>query len=297
MLLVKYSEIILKGRNTRLQMERRLVSNMRMALGGLGNEAKFSHEGGMFSLVLPEGSDEAAAAHVLARVFGVYSVHIGKEIEASVPAICGESVRAARSFPKGSSFAISAKRIGETGPRSKEIAIAAGKAVQDATGLRVNLDEPDNTIFVSVRGERALVFGNRIPGYGGLPLGSGGKLASLIGFGSSPLAAWEAMKRGSQIELVAAYKDEEEKENVETQAAKLEKWHIGKKLGIHFVEAANSEEAFQKLGEIAGEKKAEGMLMGMHAIESALEFKDCLFPLIGMDKKEVAEKEKELGLG
>ncbi len=296
MLLVKYSEITLKARNTRVQMERRLVSNMRMALGVPGNRAKFSHEGGMFSLILPEGSEEEASARVLARVFGVYSVHIGKEIEASASVICEECVRAARLFPKGSSFAINAKRIGETGPRSKEIAIAAGKAVQDAFGLKVNLDEPDNTIFVSVRGGRALVFGNRIPGYGGLPLGSGGKLACLIGFGSSSLAAWEAMKRGCQIELVAAYLDEEERKELEKQAVALEKWHIGKKLGVHFVEAESAEQAHAKLGEIAGEKKAEGMLMGMCDAESALQFKDALFPLIGMDKKEIAVKEQELDL-
>jgi thiamine biosynthesis protein ThiI len=55
-------------------------------------------------------------------------------------------------------------------------------------------------VGIEVRPERVLVFGEILPGPGGLPLGSQGRVVALLSSGiDSPVAAWLMMKRGCGI--------------------------------------------------------------------------------------------------
>jgi thiamine biosynthesis protein ThiI len=64
----------------------------------------------------------------------------------------------------------------------------------------VDLDDPDLTFSVEARTDQAFVFLEKRPGPGGLPLGSQSKVVALVSGGiDSPVAAWEMMKRGSEI--------------------------------------------------------------------------------------------------
>ena len=71
------------------------------------------------------------------------------------------------------------------------------------TGARVSLRDPDVNIFVEVTPREAMVYLREMPGPGGLPVGSGGRVAALLSGGiDSPVAAWRMMKRGCQVMFV-----------------------------------------------------------------------------------------------
>ena len=66
--------------------------------------------------------------------------------------------------------------------------------------LRVDLSKPELTLGINVRSGRAYVFAERMPGAGGLPVGSVGRTVSLLSGGiDSPVASWMAMKRGCEV--------------------------------------------------------------------------------------------------
>ena len=66
--------------------------------------------------------------------------------------------------------------------------------------IKVNLSNPDITLYIEIVEKNAFLYTEKIKGPGGLPLGTGGKAVALISGGiDSPVAAYLAMKRGVEI--------------------------------------------------------------------------------------------------
>jgi thiamine biosynthesis protein ThiI len=105
-----------------------------------------------------------------------------------------------RSF---ATFAIAAKRATKDFPlTSNQINVQLGAAVQTATGAGVNLGAPEATVAVEVIGRRSIIYVDRIDGPGGLPVGSSGKVVSLLSGGiDSPVATLRLLKRGAKAVL------------------------------------------------------------------------------------------------
>jgi thiamine biosynthesis protein ThiI len=81
-----------------------------------------------------------------------------------------------------------------------EVNRVVGAAVVEATGRRVDLEEPSSVYGIEIAAKRAFVFGERRPGPGGLPVGTSGKVVALISGGiDSPVAAWRMMRRGCRV--------------------------------------------------------------------------------------------------
>ena len=73
-------------------------------------------------------------------------------------------------------------------------------------GCPVDLSNPDLEIFIEVRDNDTYIYHEKIPGPGGLPLGTQGKVVVLLSSGiDSPVAAYLMMKRGCQV--IALYCD------------------------------------------------------------------------------------------
>src|SRR5206468_1435404 len=67
---------------------------------------------------------------------------------------------------------------------------------------RVDLEEPELTLWVEVLRDRILYSFERLPGPGGFPVGSSGRVLALLSGGiDSPVAAWRMMKRGCRVVL------------------------------------------------------------------------------------------------
>jgi thiamine biosynthesis protein ThiI len=66
-------------------------------------------------------------------------------------------------------------------------------------GLAVNLDAPQREIHVEVRGPRAYVFHDIVPGTGGMPLRSQGPVLVLAWDDEGMAATWLMMRRGCGV--------------------------------------------------------------------------------------------------
>ena len=87
--------------------------------------------------------------------------------------------------------------------RSMEVNARVGEHLCRRFGVRANLTNPDETIFIEIVNGVAYVYRSKLKGAGGLPVGISGRVVSLISAGfDSPIASWSIMKRGATIVFV-----------------------------------------------------------------------------------------------
>jgi thiamine biosynthesis protein ThiI len=200
-LIVHYHEISLKRGNRPLFL-RHLARNLERATRDLGRVHVRQLPGRI--LLELEGHDrpDAVAARV-GRVCGVASAALAYRVPSSVDAMKAASavVIEGRRF---ASFRISARRAFKTYPlTSVELNRELGAFVVQRTGARVDLREPELTIHVEVLPAETFVYADRVPGPGGLPVGTGGTVAALLSGGiDSPVASWRMMKRGCSVVFI-----------------------------------------------------------------------------------------------
>jgi thiamine biosynthesis protein ThiI len=189
--IVHYQEIALKGRN-RPWFVSRLVRNIREATSDLGIRDVRSLMG-RIEVVLPDDADWNAVAGRLGRVFGAANFAIAAEILRDLdPAL----------QPK--SFRVSARRADKRFPlTSPQIEREVGGRIKEARGWHVALGDPELTIHVEALTNEAFYYVGKLPGAGGLPVGSSGRVVCLLSGGiDSPVAAWRLMKRGCRVLFV-----------------------------------------------------------------------------------------------
>jgi len=203
--LVRYGEIGVKSSHVQRRMEARLRDNIAAALRREGIDDAVRQE---FTRLYVETTLDRidAVTDVVTDTFGVVSASPAVRVAPTMDAITGALADCAAGQYDGGSFAVRARRAGEDHAFSSEdVQQQGGAAVWEhleAAGFdpTVDLDDPDHTFFVEVRPEEAYVFTEKREGPGGLPLGSQEPLVALLSGGiDSPVAAWEAMKRGSPV--------------------------------------------------------------------------------------------------
>lgn len=200
LILIRYGEIALKGQN-RTYFFRKLRRNVRQCLKANNIPGEVWQEGQRIYL---ETADQEAALQAVRRVFGIVSLSPVSVVPAEIEAISSEAVALARRAGLGpaSSFRVRARRADKSFPFiSPEIEREVGAVVVTATGARVDLSSgAEVEIGVEIQPGRALVFGETIPGPGGLPLSSQGRVVAMLSSGiDSPVAAWLLMKRGCGV--------------------------------------------------------------------------------------------------
>jgi tRNA uracil 4-sulfurtransferase len=197
--IVHYHEIGLKGRN-RGSFERRLVQNLTSALEGCSHQGVENLTGRL--LVSTDGPASDALCERIARTFGVAFFAPVAVTKAEMGALEDAALEllAPMSFE---TFAIAARRATKDLPlTSRQINVELGAAVEKATGASVDLSNPDATVHVEVVGGRAFVYVDRRQGPGGLPVGTAGKVVSLLSGGiDSPVATYRICKRGAKAIL------------------------------------------------------------------------------------------------
>jgi thiamine biosynthesis protein ThiI len=110
------------------------------------------------------------------------------------------------------SFAVRAKRSDKSFPHNVGvIEREVGRALLDrlraeGRAVRVNLDEPELTVRIEITPGPALVYARRIPGPGGLPPNTAGRMICLLSGGfDSAVAAYKMMKRGAHVNFAHFY--------------------------------------------------------------------------------------------
>jgi len=197
--LIKFGEIVLKGRNRSLfyaQLRRNVVRLLR-DLGPL----ELRQRGGALAVLSPATSSELAA-HA-GDLLGASLLHPALVVEKSPEAACAAAIELLQDRP-GTTFAVRARRRDKSFVLdSRELATLVGRAVQDELALGVDLTNPDNEIFLEVDKREIFAYTERIAGRGGLPVGVSGRALVLLSGGiDSPVAAYRAMKRGLRCDFV-----------------------------------------------------------------------------------------------
>ncbi len=199
--LIHYHEISLKGENRPL-FERALLENVRKALGeDMWQDGRILL--GRIVLRLRADADEHEASARLKRVFGIANFAFVHVLSHDFDALSREALElvARRQF---ATFRIAARRSDKSYPlTSQEINERLGTLVREKLGKKVDLEHPDLTCFVEIAGKEVFVYFEKHKGYGGLPVGTGGKVCALVSAGfDSPVASWMMMRRGCEVVFV-----------------------------------------------------------------------------------------------
>jgi thiamine biosynthesis protein ThiI len=210
-IVVHYHEIWLKGGNRRFFLSK-LHMALKRALEGLPVE-RILRPGDRMLIEFGEGASAEEAVARIERVFGVafYAVarivpREGADDLATLGQAAWEEVRG----QKFSSFAVRAKRSDKSFPhRSLDIEVSVGKFLADQLRaehreVRVKLNDPELTCRVEIPpGPSLLVYARKIPGAGGLPANTAGRMTCLLSGGfDSAVAAHKMMKRGAHLNFV-----------------------------------------------------------------------------------------------
>ncbi len=200
-IVVHYKELALKGKN-RPWFIQRLVRNLRASLTGVPVKSVRSVMGRIEIELGPDAS-WAAVRERVSRVFGIANFSIGGR----APHDFGELARAILGDlgdRRPVSFRVSARRSDKRFPfTSPQIEREVGGLIKQHTGWKVDLSHPALTIHIEMLPDEAFYFFGKEPGAGGLPTGTGGRLACLLSGGiDSPVAAYRMMRRGCSVLLI-----------------------------------------------------------------------------------------------
>ena len=321
--LVRYGEIALKDSWTRQNWERLLASNIAFCLHRAGVEHRISMGEGRIFVHTPD----LRAVGIVAQVFGVVSASSARTVPTNLEDISRAAVETAmQSGGVMQTFAIRPRRSGVPFS-SPEIGRTAGEAVRLATGASVNLDDPQMEIFIEARREGTYIFTEVVPGLGGLPIGSQGRMLALISGGiDSPVAAWMMMKRGCPISLLhfdsRPYADSIDQSR--RCAEVLADWTCGRKINFIVVPIHRGIEKIQKhhpratcilcrrlmyriAGQVMEKEKAMGLVTGYSLGQVASQTAENILaeqatigvpvyhPLIAMDKTEIIDLARKIG--
>lgn len=204
-----YHELWLKGGNRHFFIGK-LVTAVRRALEGVP-VARLSKPGDRLLIQLGAGANVDEALGRLRRVLGVAFYAVARPVERDFDAICAAAWREIEPLPFAT-FAVRAKRSDKAFPMpAMEIERRVGsylmlKLVEAGRAVRVKLDAPDVTCRVEITPGPALVYARRIPGCGGLPANTGGRMLCMLSGGfDSAVAAYKMMKRGAHVTFAHFY--------------------------------------------------------------------------------------------
>ena len=330
-LIVRCGEVALKGMN-KPYFERMLADRIRTNLRGFEGVDVKRHEGLIFVRADKRLSMDAIIKETT-KVFGVASVSKAIEAEPELDKIGEAAVGYMTELinTRGvKTFKVEAKRADKSFPvKSPEIGrIIGAKILIGCKVLKVDVHDPDVLLHVDVRHDRTYIYEGKVNGFGGLPLGTNGKVMVLLSGGiDSPVAAWMMAKRGMLIEAVHfhsyPYTSPRAQQKVEELAGILAsycgrfKMHVINLLPIQEQIVMNCPEEettilvrrfMMKIAERIAEKRDCMMLitgenLGQVASQTAEALvvtdasvtKPVMRPLIAMDKVDIMEKAKEIG--
>lgn len=196
--LVHYHEIGLKGKN-RSTFENQLVTNLHCALKAFPI-LSVSRISGHIAVETEDrrASEELAAA--IRRVPGVARVSLAYKCGLDEGEYCAAAVRALSEAGEFETFKVHARRSSTTYERhSLEMNRLVGAVLCESfPEKKVDVHHPDVTVVVHVVQGNTFVYAASAPGVGGLPVGTAGKVVTLLSSGfDSPVATWMVGRRGA----------------------------------------------------------------------------------------------------
>jgi thiamine biosynthesis protein ThiI len=325
-IVVHYKELALKGKN-RPRFIQLLVRNLKTALAGLHVASVRSVMGRIELELRPETTWEDVRER-LGRIFGIANFsyanrgpHEFKALASAILADLGDRAPV--------SFRVSATRSDKRLPfTSPQVEREIGGMIWEAKGWKVDLSHPALTVHIEMLPDEAFYFFGKEPGAGGMPSGTGGRVACLLSGGiDSPVAAYRMMRRGCKVQLIHFHSypilSRASQEKVREIAALLTKYQlrsrlmlvpfgelqqqvvlgvppelrvvIYRRLMLRIAErlARKGRAGALVTGEVVGQVASQ-TLENMTAIADASSL-EILRPLVGMDKDEIVAHAQQIG--
>ncbi len=221
-IMIRYGELSTKGRN-RKDFIGRLNGNVTKALHEFNNlTIRPKHDRMHIEL---NGNDAYEVIKRLKNVFGIQNfspmIKVAKNMD-DVHAAAVELMRA--TADPNASFKVNTRRSDhsfalDTNQMNLDL---GGYLLKQIPSLKVQMKNPDVTLYVEVRKEGIFLTTEKIPGAGGMPVGSAGKgMLMLSGGIDSPVAGYYALKRGIDIEMVHFFSPPYTSENSLAKAKEL----------------------------------------------------------------------------
>ncbi|MGH7429626.1 MAG: tRNA uracil 4-sulfurtransferase ThiI, partial [Candidatus Methylomirabilaceae bacterium] len=211
---------------------------------------------------------------------------------------------------------------------SQEINQVIGAALKRASGAKVDLSNPDLTVYIEVLPDEAFYYFEKIQGPGGLPVGVSGMVVCLLSGGiDSPVAAYRMLRRGCRAVFVhfhsQPFADRTSQDKAIDLARLLTRYQFAsrlylvpfgeiqqevvarapgrfrvlvyRRLMLRIAEEILRKEGAQALvtGESLGQVSSQ-TIENISAIEEAATW-PILRPLIGLDKDEITEQAQRIG--
>lgn len=196
--LVHYHEVGLKGKN-RGYFERLLMDNVKAALAAF-SVSVITRISGYILVTFSKAGEADAAVDVIRAVPGVARVSLAYHTNRDVHEYSQAAVRALREFGPFETFKVQAKRSNtDYELHTIDINRAVGEVLcNEFPTKKVDVHRPDAMVHVLVVQGSAYVYARSVRGVGGLPLGSAGKVVTLLSSGiDSPVATWMLARRGA----------------------------------------------------------------------------------------------------
>lgn len=209
-IVIHYHELWLKGRNRKFFLGKFLLA-LRRAFADFPS-VRMRQPGDRVVLEFEPDAPLEAIPDRLKRVLGIAYFGVAR----SVPRGSSDDLEALCQAAWGevgtlefSNFAVRAKRSDKSFPhRVEEIERIVGRHLLEklrAAGrcVRVQLDDPEMTCRIEITPGPMLVYARRIPGTGGLPANTTGRMVCLLSGGfDSAVAAYKMMRRGAHVNFV-----------------------------------------------------------------------------------------------
>ncbi len=327
LLLIRYGELSLKGRNRRT-FENILLNNIRAGLAHLPHGRITKTFGRIY---LETENNWRELADELQTVFGIVSVSPVLRRELDLDEIKAGAAAVVAETP-GATFKVETRRPNKafslTSPELSRT--LGGYLLNTFSHLTVDVHEPDFVLNVEIRREGALLYSQTVPCPGGLPAGSSGKGILLLSGGiDSPVAGFLTMKRGVNIEGLHfhsyPFTSERSKEKVIALGRLLSRYNEGRsvKLWVAYfteIQKALQQSSFPSLSitlmrrfmlrigaALARRERAFALITGdslgqvasqtmesIHTINAVTSL-PIYRPLIGLDKQEIIDLAVQIG--
>jgi thiamine biosynthesis protein ThiI len=325
-ILIHYSEIGLKKGN-RGYFEARLRENIQKALKDLpiGNVKR---DFGRFVLQIPPDAPIEQISMRLKDVIGIAHFSIASQGDLDIHVLKEQVYEKLQNASFGS-FKISTRRADKQYPlTSIQVNKIVGERIHTGLNKPVDLMNPDLTCSIEIFNKQIFFHFDRIEGIRGLPVGSSGRVVSLISSGiDSPVSSFRMMTRGCRIIFVHfhsfPFTDKSSYHNAIKLVNQLTKYQYSSRLFL--VPLVKIQEAiimqaptklrlilyrrmmFRIAEMIAKKERANALVTGeslgqvaSQTLENIVAISEVvtrpvLRPLIGMDKEWIIEQAKAIG--
>ena len=224
-------EMSLKGLN-RNQFEAAMMKILRYRLKTVGKFRVYCTQSTFYMEPEEDDIDMDLAFERVSKVFGLAALSRAVVCDKDFDTICqtaedylGASLHGIRTFK------VEARRSDKTYPMtSPELMRELGAYLLGKHNyLKVDVHNPQFKVIVEIRDYGAYIHGPKIPGEGGLPVGTSGRALNMLSGGiDSPVASYMIAKRGVQLEMIhfasPPYTGELAREKVLKLAEELTPW-------------------------------------------------------------------------